>query len=103
MNDQEKKLVERDQARTHVAEVVDIKVSEGGNAIADMLTRIGERAIAAGMVILSTTISTNSYVGDDTPRLVVTIICHWQNREMLESINRQNQLLMNQPGPRRAN
>ena len=102
MNDQEKKLVERDQARTHVAEVVDIKVSEGGNAIADMLTRIGERAIAAGMVILSTTISTNTYIMIE-PRLVVTIICHWQNREMLESINRQNQLLMNQPGPRRTN
>lgn len=98
MNESDRQ-VKQDQSRTHVVELVDVKVRAGGEGIADMLTRIGARAIAAGMVILSTTISTNTYILVE-PRLVVTIICHWQNRESLESLQRQN-ALMGQPGPRR--
>lgn len=100
-------LREKDKSRTHIVETVDVKIADGGEAVADTLTQIGERAIDAGMVILSTTISTNTYMGisnvglPDGARLVVTIICHWQNRETLESMHRQNQL-MGQPGPRRT-
>jgi hypothetical protein len=101
--------IAEDKKLSHAVEVVDIHPSEGGKAIAEMLTVIGERALAAGMIVLSTTISTNTYLvhvwkdlkQSEVPRLVVTIICHWQNREMLESMQRQN-ALMGQPGPRRA-
>jgi hypothetical protein len=94
--------IAEDQKLSHAVEVVDIHPGEGGKAIAEKLTVIGTRALAAGMIVLSTTISTNTYLQNGTiPRLVVTIICHWQNREMLESMQRQN-ALMGQPGPRRA-
>ena len=97
--------VKKDQTLTHVVELVDVCVSDGGDAIAQALRIIGERAVAAGMMVLSTTISTNTYIANEElgvmkPHLVVAIICHWQKRALLESMQRQN-ALMGQPGHRR--
>lgn len=92
-----------DQALTHAVELVsgDVEDHEMASDISKAMKRIADRAVAAGMMILSTTISTNTTVVDGAVYLTVTMICHWASREMLEQQQRQA-ALMGMPGPRRA-
>ena len=98
-----------DQSTTHIVEIVHGRLATPGllsALIVEAMKRIADRAVAAGMIVLSTTISTNTFVItlEEPIRheswLTVTVICHWASRESLERQQRQSELL-GQPGPRR--
>lgn len=101
-------LILSDQSHTHIVEVITCQIQLGANhgaaeEIAAAMERMGARSVAAGMVILSTTISSNAFSDPEGMYLVLTVLCHWASREKMEAQARQNALLGGTSnGPRRA-
>lgn len=111
LNEQAQQQQMNDRHSSHAVEIVNVELTHTNIAseqVSRAMSRINQRAMAANMVILSTTISTNTYVLDKTehatarPWLALTVLCQWVERSKLESMQRTNILAGGLP-PRGVN
>lgn len=92
------RTVERDRKLSHAVETVwtfDLSLLSG--LIEEALSRVNQRALDAGMIIMSTTLTSNAShhrIGEDQePIMVVSVICQWVERDKLEAMQRQQRLM----------
>jgi hypothetical protein len=93
---EEQAKIDADKKRPHVSMVVFCSLSTGNifqDQVSEMLEagmiRLKERADAAKMIILSTSISTNMVELAALPFLCVMILCQWAEIEKLEEQQRR--------------
>ena len=113
----ELEIIEADQKNSHAVFFVDCPTSDEldvENEIQEGLNYLRDRAVNAGMEILSSQVSQsvyyaparlseNSLIEDGgVGHICISIICAWISRENLERMQRQQTLAGNPPGPRRA-
>lgn len=85
--------IAKDQALSHVVEVVHVcpvEEDKTAEAIANAFTRANARALQAGMVICSQTVSIDTCVGvHGPPFLTVVLTGQWVKRSDLERMQRE--------------
>lgn len=89
-------LVVRDQTLSHAVVVVDVEAIEedmAGMLIEDAMTELNKRALAASMVILSTTITATAYTVNNRGHMVYVVAAQWMGRDTLEKLQRQQQII----------
>lgn len=102
----ERDLIERDKKLSHAVELVDVDTLDedmAGMLIEDAMTDLNRRALSAGMVILTTTITATAYTVKERGHMVYVIAAQWMEREALERLQRQQHIIggPNGGGPRR--
>jgi len=107
---EEQARINHDKALPHVSIVIlaplsvsDIFQDPASDMIEQGMVSIKRRADAAKMIVLSTSISTNTLMIDSLPFLSVMILCQWAEIEKLEEQQRRQFLAAGGgPGPRRG-
>lgn len=98
--------IEADRKLTHVAIFIDGPILDEVEVelkIENGLADLNQRALKAGMVILSTTFLQSSHSQGGEGHVCITVLCNWMQRDALERMQTQQRLMGTLPmngGPR---
>jgi len=97
MTPEQRKLMEFDKKSSHAVFFDDSPTNESAfvaSAITLGLKKLNDRSLRAQMLIVQTTTLQSAYCRPDGQgRICTTIICQWMDRDTLDSMQRQQQLM----------